>query len=51
MAALREFFGSRFRHLLDGIRESGIMESPEDFDSAITFENGLFISWPEGTQQ
>ena len=32
---IREFFTTRYRHLLDGIRESGVMASPEDFDAAI----------------
>ncbi len=32
---LREFFKTRYDHLLEGVRESGRMENPEDFSSAI----------------
>ncbi|MEX1005606.1 MAG: F0F1 ATP synthase subunit alpha [Acidimicrobiia bacterium] len=33
---LREFFRTRYNHLLEGVKDSGIMEKPEDFIAAIT---------------
>ncbi|MEX2422536.1 MAG: F0F1 ATP synthase subunit alpha [Acidimicrobiia bacterium] len=32
---LREFFRTRYNHLLEGVKDSGIMEKPEDFIAAI----------------
>lgn len=46
---LREFFKTRYNHLLEGIRESGKLESTGDFDAAIaefksTFERTASVA-------